>query len=394
MNLPRYAINNKVFTNFIVALLVVGGLWSYMNLGRLEDPDFTVKTGVIITQYPGASPEQVELEVTDRIEQAIQEMPQLDTLYSFSRPGLSIIKVDMKQEYWADRLPQVWDEMRKKIRDITPQFPPGVAKPDVIDDFSFVFGFVLAVTGDGYTYSELEEYVKFLRKELSLVSGVSRVDLWGIQPKVIYLDTSESQLAGLNITTEDILATLATQNMVINTGHVEVPGVRMRIEVTGEFKSPEDIGELVIRRSLQDIGLVAARELTPYSRAIEDVLPVGAAASGSRSKVISSEIIRLKDIATVRVGYLDPPITQMRYQGEPALALQLANVSGGNILATGEALDKRLQELLPQLPAGINVHKFTWQSDLVRDSINSFVINLAEAVLIVLVVLTLAMGWQ
>ncbi len=394
MNLPRYAIDNKVFTNFLVFLLVVGGLWSYMNLGRLEDPDFTVKTGVIITQYPGASPEQVELEVTDRIEQAIQEMPQLDTLYSFSRPGLSIIKVDMKQEYWADRLPQVWDEMRKKIRDITPHFPPGVAKPDVIDDFSFVFGFVLAVTGDGYTYSELEEYVKFLRKELSLVSGVSRVDLWGIQPKVIYLDTSESQLAELNITTEDILATLATQNMVINTGHVEVPGVRMRVEITGEFKTPEDIGELVIRRSLQDIGLVAARELTPYSRAIEDVLPVGAAASGSRSKVISSEIIRLKDIATVRVGYLDPPITQMRYQGEPALALQLANVSGGNILATGEALDKRLQELLPQLPAGINVHKFTWQSDLVRDSINSFVINLAEAVLIVLVVLTLAMGWR
>jgi multidrug efflux pump subunit AcrB len=394
MNLPRIAIENKVFTNFVVFLLVAGGLWSYMNLGRLEDPDFTVKIGVIITQYPGASPEQVELEVTDRIEQAIQEMPQLDTLYSFSRPGLSIIKVDMKQEYWADRLPQVWDEMRKKIRDITPQFPPGVMKPNIVDDFSFVFGFVLSVTGDGYSYAEMENYVKFLRKELSLVNGISRVDLWGVQPKVIYLDTSETQLAELKISTENILATLATQNMVVDMGHLEVPGVRFRVESTGEFKSPKEIGELVIRRSLQDIGSVAGRNLSPYSRAVEDSRPVGDAISGSRSKVLASEVIRLKDIATIREGYLEPAITQMRYNGEPALAIQLANVSGGNILETGKALDKRLAELLPQLPAGINVEKFTWQSDVVESSINSFVINLAEAVLIVLVVLTLAMGWR
>ena len=135
MNLPRYAIDNKVFTNFIVTLLVVGGLWSYMNLGRLEDPDFTVKTGVIITQYPGASPEQVELEVTDRIEQAIQEMPQLDTLYSFSRPGLSIIKVDMKQEYWADRLPQVWDEIFGPSCDLHWE-PARVASRYVCDSWS------------------------------------------------------------------------------------------------------------------------------------------------------------------------------------------------------------------------------------------------------------------
>ena len=126
MNLTRFAIEHKTLTNFLVFLLVVGGLYAYLTLGRLEDPDFTVKVGVIFTQYPGASPEEVELEVTDRIEQALQEMPQLDTMYSFSRAGLSIIKVDMKQEYWADRLPQVWDEMRKKIRDITPRFPPGV----------------------------------------------------------------------------------------------------------------------------------------------------------------------------------------------------------------------------------------------------------------------------
>ena len=171
MNLTRFAIENRTLTQFITFLLVVGGIWSYFQLGQLEDPDFTVKTAVVVTQYPGASPEEVELEVTDRIETAIQEMPQLRYLTSYSRAGLSIVKIDMQQEYWADRLPQVWDEMRRKVGDIESNFPPGVLKPDIIDDFSFVFGFVLAVTGDGYSYEELEDYVKIIKKELSLVPG-------------------------------------------------------------------------------------------------------------------------------------------------------------------------------------------------------------------------------
>ncbi len=394
MNLARFAVEHKTFTNFVTFLLVTGGIWSYFQLGQLEDPDFTVKTAVVITQYPGASPEEVELEVTDRIETAIQEMPELRYLTSYSRAGLSIIKVDMKQEYWADRLPQVWDEMRRKVGDLTGTFPPGVLKPDIIDDFSFVFGFVLAVTGDGYTYAELEYYVKLIKKELSLVPGVSRVDLWGVQPKVVYLDVSEAQIAELRISTEDILATLAAQNMVVDGGGIEVPGKRLRIELTGEFDTPEDIGELVIRSSGLDAVTNVAAQLTPYSRAVEATMPFGQALSGSRARVRAGEIIRLKDVATIRLGYLEPPINQMRYQGQPALAIQLANITGGNIVDTGEALDARLEEIIPHLPAGIEVAKFAWQSDLVRDSINAFVINLAEAVAIVLVVLTLAMGWR
>ena len=245
MNLPTFAIKRKTLFNFLVVLLTIGGIWSYFQLGRLEDPDFTVKRAVIVTQYPGANPAEVELEVTDRIEKAIQEMPQLDDLYSISRAGLSIVRVDMKQEYWVDRLPQVWDEMRKKINDVTSEFPPGVMAPDIGDDFSFVYGFVLAITGDGYTYAELEEYAKSLRKELSTVQGVSRVELWGVQPKVIYLDISEAQLAGLGITVEDIVATLATQNMVVDSGGVEVPGRRYRIETTGDFADTEAIGDLI-----------------------------------------------------------------------------------------------------------------------------------------------------
>ena len=147
MNLTAFALKRKTLTNFLVLLLVIGGIFSYFNLGRLEDPDFTVKRAVILTAYPGASPAEVELEVTDRIEKAIQEMPQLDDIYSLSRAGLSIVRVDMKDKYWADSLPQVWDEMRSKIGDIRGQFPPGVMDPDIGDDFSFVYGFVLAMTG-------------------------------------------------------------------------------------------------------------------------------------------------------------------------------------------------------------------------------------------------------
>ncbi|MGI9511205.1 MAG: efflux RND transporter permease subunit, partial [Geminicoccaceae bacterium] len=390
----RIAVENRTLTHFITFLIVVGGIWSYFGLGQLEDPDFTVKTAVVITPYPGASPEEVELEVTDRIETAIQEMPQLRYLTSYSRAGLSIVKIDMQQEYWADRLPQVWDEMRRKVNDVERDFPPGVLKPEILDDFSFVFGFVLAVTGDGYSYEELEGYVKGIKKELSLVPGVSRVDLWGVQPKVVYLDVSEAQIAELKISVADILATLTTQNMVVDSGGIEVPGKRLRIELTGEFDTPAEIGDLVIRRSGLDTAANAGVLLAPYGRSIETTAPVGQAASGSSARVRTGEIIRVKDVATIRQGYLDPPINQMRYQGQPALAIQLANITGGNIVDTGAALDARLEEIIARLPAGIEVEKFTWQSDLVSESVNAFVINLAEAVLIVLVVLALAMGWR
>jgi multidrug efflux pump subunit AcrB len=394
MNLPRFSVEHKTLTNFVVFLLFVGGIYSYFALGQLEDPDFTVKVAVVVTQYPGASPAEVELEVTDRIETTIQEMPQLRYLTSYSKAGLSIIKVEMKQEVSGDRLPQVWDEMRNKIRDIVPSLPPGAQQPNIMDDFSFVFGFVLAVTGDGYTYAELEDYAKGIKKELSLVPGVSRADLWGVQPKVIYLDVSEAQLAELLISTEDILATLATQNMVVEAGAVEVPGKRLRIETTGQFDTPEDIGELVIRRSILDTVADAGMQLAPYSRAVEASRPVRGARSSSLARTRAGELIRIKDIATVRPGYLEPPINQMRFNGQPALAIQIANVVGGNIVETGKNLDARLDELLPQLPAGIEVERFVWQSELVKDSIGGFLINLAEAVAIVLVVLWLVMGWR
>ena len=224
MSLAAIAVEKRIFTYFATALISIAGIASFVSLGQLEDPEFTVKTAAITTFYPGASPAEVELEVTDRIELAIQEMAQVDFVESFSRAGLSLIKVEIRSEYWSDRLPQVWDELRRKVGDVVPSLPPGAGQPDVSDDFGDVFGFQLAITGDGYSYAQLESYAKSIRKELSVVEGVARIDLWGVQAKVIYLDVSETQLSQLGLTEASIVATLLQQNMVVDAGSVDVQG--------------------------------------------------------------------------------------------------------------------------------------------------------------------------
>jgi multidrug efflux pump subunit AcrB len=372
MSLSSFAIKKKKVIYFAVFLLLVAGVASFYSLGQLEDPEFTVKAAVVITPYPGASPQEVELEVTDRIELALQEMPELDSLYSLSRAGLSIIKVSIKQEYWSDRLPQVWDKMRKNIRDIMPKLPPGVGKPDIKDDFSFVYGFVLAVTGDGFSYAEIEQYAEELKRELSLIKGVSRVELWGVQDKVIYLEVSEEQLALLGLTLENITATISNQNLVVNAGGVDFNNERFRIAPTGAFKTPEDIGNLLIRGPQQDT--------------LVDTVAISSQHTG--------EVIRVRDIGTVRRGYLEPPQALMRFNGHPAVGISLANIAGSNVVHTGRSIDKRLNELLAELPVGIELHKIAWQSDLVSKSVTDFMINLIEAVGIVMVVLTVSMGWR
>jgi multidrug efflux pump subunit AcrB len=372
VNLTEFSIKNRALTYFTVSLLVLGGIASFLNLGQLEDPEFSVKTAVITTSYPGASPEEVELEVTDRIELALQELKSLDYVESWSWAGYSAIGVNIKPEYWADRLPQEWNIMRAKIRDIETSLPPGVGQPIIYDDFGDVFGLVLAITGDGYSYAELEEAAKDLKKELSLVEGVARVDLWGVQDKVIYLDAAESQLAALGLTEASLLGTLHQQNMVVDAGSVDVQEKRLRIAPTGEFQSPEDIADLAIRASLQDLLLNITRIEEPKL----------------------DDLIRIQDIGTVRRGYKEPPTTLMRYNGLPSLGISLTNVAGANIVDMGRAVDARLEELIEEMPVGLEVQQVHWMSDVVDESVKGFFVNLIEAILIVLVILALVMGWR
>ncbi|MDJ0950284.1 MAG: efflux RND transporter permease subunit [Alphaproteobacteria bacterium] len=376
MNLAGIAIEKRAVTYFAVFLLFAAGIGAFFNLGQLEDPEFTVKTAVVVTPYPGASPKEVELEVTDRIELALMEMAEIDYLESFSRAGMSLVEINIKEEFWSDRLPQVWDEMRRKMNDVEPELPPGAGPPLISDDFGDVFGFQLALTGDGYTYAELETFAKNLRKELNIVEGVARVDLWGVRDQIVYLDVMQSQLSQLKISEERIAATIGNQNVVVDAGGVDVQNRRARIAPSGEFQSPEDIANLQIR-----------------------AMPVFESEVGDTGQEIfiptkSPELVRIRDIGTIRQGYLDPPNTMMRFNGQPALGISITNVSGINVVTMGRRVEARVKELEADLPIGVELHKVHWQSDIVDESVSGFLVSFGQAVAIVLVVLTLAMGWR
>ena len=374
MKIARPAVQKSVVTGFTTAILLTAGAFAYFTLGQLEDPEFTVKDAVVTCTYPGASAEEVELEVTDRIEIAIQEMPQLRKVESLSRAGLAIISVQILPEYGSDELPQVWDELRKRVGDVQSSLPPGAGEPVVGDDFGDVFGFLFALTGDGFDYAELEDYADALKKDLSLVPGVARVELWGVQQRAIYIDVRETQLTQLGITKEALKNTLRSQNLVVDSGGVDLPGNRLRIEQTGAFDSPEDIENLVIRG--MDVGKVLGLK------------------APSTVQDQSDELLRIRDIATVRRGFVEPPIWNMRYNGQPAMAISISNVSGANIVTLGQSIDRRLSELTANLPIGVEFHRISWQSEAVSESISSFMISLAQAVVIVTVVLWLAMGFR
>lgn len=370
MSIASAAVENRAVTYFTAFLFIVGGIVSFFELGQLEDPEFTVKTAVITTNYPGASPQEVELEVTDRIELALQELKQIDYVTSSSRAGQSSVAVEIKTDYWSDQLPQVWDELRRKIRDVGASLPPGVGEPVISDDFGDVFGFQLAVIGDGFSYAELEAFAKDLKKELSIVEGIARVDLWGVQKEVIYLDVVESQLSQLGLSDASIENTLRRQNMVLDAGSVDVQSKRLRIVATGSFTSPEDIGDLAIRPSSAD------------------------ALQGGSAPSANAELTRIQDIGTIRRGYQDPPSTQLRYNGQPALGISITNVAGANVVTVGQAIDQRLSELTADLPVGIEVRRIHWMSDIVAGAVDSFLVSFAQALGIVLVVLALSMGWR
>lgn len=372
MSIAQVCVERKTVTGFTTAILLIAGVIGYFQLGRLEDPEFAIKSATVTVTYPGATAEEVELEVTDRIEIAIQEMPQLKYVKSISRPGLAIVQVEILPKYTSEKLPQIWDELRKKVRDASKDLPPGAGEPIVADDFGDVYGFLLAVTRDeGFTDAELEAEVDALKKELSLVPGVARVELWGVQPQCIYVDVQETQLAQLGITLEQVQATLAGQNLVVDSGEIDLPTERLRIEQTGAFRSPEDIGDVVIRGTN-----VAPTQL----------------AEGAWETGGTDEIIRIRNIGEVRRGTVEPPLNMMRFDGRPAVGVAIANVPRANIVDLGRALDQRLAELITELPVGIEIHRISWQSDLVSESIDQFMISLAQAVAIVLVVLCVAMG--
>ncbi|MGE4488997.1 MAG: efflux RND transporter permease subunit [Kiritimatiellales bacterium] len=356
MNPAAFALKKRTVMIVMTLLMIIAGIFSYGKLGRLEYPTFTIKTALVVTQYPGATPAEVEAEVTDPLEEAIQAMGQIKEVYSTSQEGLSFVYVDIKDTIKSDKLPQIWDELRRKVNDVQNQLPPGAGPSVVNDDFGDVFGVFFALTGDGCTYADLKDYADELKKELLLCDDVAKVGFWGMQQEMIYVEFDRALLTQLGLSPEMIAGTLQAQNAVASSGKVEVDGEYLRITPTGDFSSEEAIADLYI-----------------------------GGASG---------LVRLGDVATIRRGYQDPPRNLMTYNGQPSVGVGISTVAGGNVVTMGESIRAKLKELESERPAGMELHTIYYQSEMVTESVNSFVVNLIEAVLIVVILLMFFMGWQ
>lgn len=377
--LVEFGLEYKAVMILITAIIVIGGIFGYFSIGRLEDPPFSVKSALVITQYPGATPEEVEQEVTDRLETAIHQLPQVKHIYSMSREGLSYIKVDIKDRYWAKDLPQVWDELRRKVNDAATSLPPSVETPRVVDDFGFVFGFVLALTGEGFDYAELEEIAENIQKRLYLVPNIARIDLWGTQQRVIRLEVANQKLSELRISPQTIHSLLLKQNMVVDTGNLDQNGKRIPMQLTGEFKSPEEISNLIIQPGTGDL-------------IQEALLKKNAESFANELEKNQKNKFTLGDIASVSVGFQDPPARILRFNGKPAIGIQIAGTEDSNIVEVGHQIDAALQQIIKDLPIGLELHKISWQSTVVDESITGFVISMIESILIVLIVLLIPSG--
>lgn len=356
MNLAELSIRNHVVTWVFAALMFLLGLWSYMHLPRLEDPEFTIKEALVVTNYPGASAAEVAEEVSNVIEMAAQQMGQLDRVVSRSERGRSTVTVRILDQYGAEELPQVWDELRRRVGDAQRHLPPGAGPSLVIDDFGDVFGIFFALSGPDFSDADLYQVAKMLRRELLLVPDVKKVELFGVQQEVVYVEMQRDRMARLGISPAEVFAALREQNLVVPSGRVEAGPMSFAINPTGEWTSTKEFENLLIRGGSNDT------------------------------------LIFLGDIATVRRDFIDPPTTRLRYDGEPAIGIGISTVAGGNVVTMGAAVERRIDELRGSIPLGMELHKVSFQADTVTVAIQDFVENLIAAVLIVFVVLLLAMG--
>ncbi len=355
MNPATFALKNRTTMVVLTLALIFSGIISYQKLGRLEDPNFTIKTALIVTPYTGATPAEVEEEVTDVIEEAIQEIGEVKKIYSTSEAGVSYVFVDIKNEIKGYQLPQLWDLLRRKINDCQMFLPPGAGPSIVNDDFGDVYGVFYAVTAPGYSYADLKDIADELKNELLLCKDVAKINYWGTRQEAVFVEFDRAKMAQLGISPNQIIQTINNQNTVSPSGNITVDNSYLRIEPTGELLSEQSIKNLLI---------------------------------GS-----SDKLIRISDVARVYRNYTDPPVNIMRYNGQESIGLGISTAKGGNVITMGEAVKKRISELTPTLPDGVKLNMMYCQSDVVTKAVNMFVWNLAEAVAIVVLLLMIFMGW-
>ncbi|UWU19185.1 efflux RND transporter permease subunit (plasmid) [Rhizobium sullae] len=353
-NLSDWALEHRSLVWYFMLVFVLAGTFSYLNLGREEDPNFTIKTMVINARWPGASAEEVARQVTDRIEKKLEELDSLDYVRSQTVAGQTTIFVELLPTTKARDVEPIWVRVRNMIGDIKGEFPSGVVGPFFNDRFGDVFGNIYAFTSDGLTQRQLRDLVEDARAKVLTVENVGKVDVIGAQDEAVYLEFSTRQIAALGIDRQSIIETLQAQNAVTQSGFVNAGPERVALRVGGQFTSEESLRSINLR--------------------------------------VNDRFFPLTDVATIRRGYVDPPSSLFRFNGQPAIGLAIGMKAGANLLEFGEALDAQMQRIVADLPIGADVHRVSDQPAVVEEAVSGFTTALFEAIAIVLVISFISLG--
>ena len=357
MNLAKYSLDNTKVIYFFLAVLLIGGVFSFGKLGKKEDAPFVIKSAVIMTRYPGAEPTEVERLITEPISREIQSMSGVYKIKSESMYGISKITFELLPSLPASSIPQKWDELRRKVLNIQPQLPSGSSVPTVSDDFGDVFGIYYGLTADdGFSYEEMRNWAERIKTQVVTADGVMKVALFGTQTEVVNISISVNKLAGMGIDPKQLAGLLQSQNQIINTGEITAGEQQLRVVANGMYTTVDDI----------------------------------------RNQVITTRAgqVKLGDIAVIEKGYMDPPSTIMRVNGKRAIGIGVSTDPQRDVVLTGEMVDKKLAELLPLMPVGLNLESLYLENVIAKEANNGFIINLIESILIVIVIIMLVMGMR
>jgi multidrug efflux pump len=353
-NLANWALHHRQFVYFFIALFFTTGIFTYINLGRMEDPDFTIKQMIVNISWPGATAQQMEEQVGDKIEKKLQDLPGLDYIQSYSSPGQTVIYVNLKDTVPKKGIRAKWLEARNMVSDMTNTLPSGVQPPQFNDRMDEVYGIVYALTSDGYTYEEMREKAESIRRLIRNVPNVKRVQLLGTQTENIYIEIENSKMAQLGIDPASITKTIQSQNALSSAGMLETKTDNVYLRLSGIFEQTDDILNLPI--------------------------------------TVNGGTFRLKDIAKVTRSYVEPTDPKFFYNGEPAIGIAVAMEPGENILVLGNKLEPVLSQIKQDLPTGFEIHQTVNQPNIVESSINEFVKSLVEAILIIFIVSFVSLG--
>ncbi|MFZ6725427.1 efflux RND transporter permease subunit [Undibacterium sp. MH2W] len=353
-NLSEWALNHIPLTRYLMVALLLGGIFSYGNLGQDEDPPFTFRAMIVKAIWPGATALQMADQVTDKLEKKLQETPYIDKIRSYSKPGETLITLELRESTPPKEVQQAWYQVRKKIGDISSTLPPGVIGPIFNDEFGDTYGSIFALSGDGFTYEQVKEYADFVRQQFLRIPTVSKVELFGVQSEKIYIEFSQKKFSQLGVSFDAIVSQINSQNGIEGTGKLTTSTADLQVRVSGALLTVKDLENLQLR------------------------------ANGTT--------FRLGDFATITRQYQTPPQDKMRFNGKEVVGLGISMEKGGNIVELGKNLQASIAVIKAKLPVGIQLEQVTNQPDAVKASVGEFIHTLIEAVVIVLAVSFLALG--